>query len=76
MKTIRTKSGLYKPVFNAEFEALCHGDNATGLCIKCGNEVDGIEPDAERYRCDQCENETVFGLEQLAVRGWLVQPAS
>lgn len=37
-----------------------------GLCILCGTEAEGVEPDAERYPCEACEAETtVYGAEQL-----------
>ena len=30
------------------------GTEDVGFCIKCGHEQDGCEPDAERYRCEEC----------------------
>lgn len=36
-----------------------------GICIGCGAEVEGVEPDAERYECESCEAPLVFGAEQL-----------
>lgn len=39
--------------------------DSPGLCLLCGNEQDGCEPDAENYVCESCGAEQVFGAEQL-----------
>jgi hypothetical protein len=40
-----------------------------GLCIACGEEVYGIEPDAEGYACEACgAEEAVYGAEELLLR--------
>lgn len=36
-----------------------------GLCIACGFEQDGCEPDARRYRCESCGEKTVYGAQEL-----------
>ena len=36
-----------------------------GFCTACGAEVDGVEPDAERYECESCGEHQVYGAEQL-----------
>lgn len=36
-----------------------------GICLACGEETDGVEPDAERYTCDTCGEPQVYGAEQL-----------
>lgn len=36
-----------------------------GFCVACGSEVDGIEPDAEKYTCEACEEDTVYGAQEL-----------
>ena len=38
-----------------------------GLCVACGEEVDGVEPDAECYECENCGEHAVFGAEQLLI---------
>ena len=40
-------------------------DSNTGLCIRCWEEVDGVEPDACGYRCDECDTWTVYGAEEV-----------
>ena len=38
-----------------------------GFCIKCGEEADGCEPDARRYRCEACGARAVYGAEELVL---------
>ena len=39
-----------------------------GICISCGNEQDGCEPDARKYTCEACGDKTVYGAEELLLR--------
>lgn len=39
-----------------------------GFCIACGTDADGVEPDAQRYRCDACCELAVYGAEDLLIR--------
>ncbi len=39
-----------------------------GFCVACGEEQDGCEPDARRYKCDACGKHAVFGAEELLLR--------
>lgn len=36
-----------------------------GFCIACGEDAEGVEPDAEQYKCEYCRKEAVYGAEQL-----------
>lgn len=36
-----------------------------GFCINCGEEHDSCEPDARNYHCVLCENDTVYGADEL-----------
>ena len=36
-----------------------------GICRACGHEQDGVEPDARRYKCDNCDACQVYGAEEL-----------
>jgi hypothetical protein len=38
-----------------------------GLCIACGEEQDGCEPDACNYECESCGAKKVFGAEELLI---------
>lgn len=41
------------------------GTDNPGFCIECGAEVDGVEPDARGYSCDECGAAAVYGAEEL-----------
>lgn len=36
-----------------------------GICIACGEDADGCEPDARKYRCESCGRRAVYGAEEL-----------
>ena len=36
-------------------------EDMAGLCTSCGYEQHGVEPDAERYRCEDCGERKVYG---------------
>lgn len=36
-----------------------------GVCIECGNEQEGCEPDARNYECESCGERQVFGAAEL-----------
>lgn len=49
-------------------EAVMEAVEATeyiGFCVDCGAQHDGIEPDARRYTCEECEAPKVYGAEEL-----------
>lgn len=52
-----------KSMTERTYQAAC--DRYAGYCTTCGkctrNET---EPDAERYPCPRCGNDTVYGVEQ------------
>lgn len=39
-----------------------------GFCIACGQEAEGVEPDARRYTCEACGEPAVYGAEELLMR--------
>ena len=41
------------------------GTTYPGFCIACGEEADAVEPDAERYTCENCGERKVYGAEIL-----------
>jgi hypothetical protein len=63
----RKKQTLYKPSATI-FEKYLYEDNY-GWCLACGELCEGVEPDATRYTCDNCDNKFVFGLGYLAIIG-------
>jgi len=45
-------------------------DEGVGFCLACGEEVMGVEPDAEKYQCEICGESKVYGAEQLLIMGY------
>jgi hypothetical protein len=44
-------------------------DDGTGFCVACGSEQSCCEPDAERYECEGCGQDKVYGAEQILLLG-------
>lgn len=42
-------------------------DRNAGFCLNCGEEVEGVEPDARRYECEACGEPLVYGAEELLI---------
>ena len=38
-----------------------------GFCTLCGEEAEGVEPDACRYACEACGEPGVYGAEELLI---------
>ena len=48
---------------------LCEESETTlsnpGICLACGEEADGCEPDARNYECECCGEMKVFGAQEI-----------
>jgi hypothetical protein len=42
-----------------------YGTAMTGICLECGADREGCEPDAEDYECYACGEFTVSGAETI-----------
>lgn len=40
-----------------------------GFCTNCGAERDCCEPDARKYKCEECGKNCVYGAEELVIMG-------
>ena len=49
----------------AESEA--YGLENPGICLSCGEEADGCEPDARGYECEGCGEKAVYGAAEIMV---------
>ena len=67
--TPRTKPFVHAEVTFEEIQAATVEDASPGFCIGCGMRTDGVEPDAAQYNCEDCGGNTVYGAEELVVRG-------
>jgi len=48
-------------------EAAAVGLDNPGFCLSCGDDADGVEPDAEGYVCEGCGEAAVMGAENALV---------
>lgn len=44
-------------------------EDQNGFCIECGYEQGTCEPDARKYKCEECGKKAVYGAEELLVMG-------
>lgn len=60
---------MHKSITHARVHRLAKksmfGLESPGLCLACGQEADQVEPDAEGYTCESCDEPKVYGAEQL-----------
>lgn len=40
-----------------------------GFCLSCGEEAEGVEPDARYYECESCGIQAVFGASEMLIGG-------
>ena len=48
-----------------ELIALIEEDDNQGMCKSCAYIQAGVEPDARNYTCENCGEDSVFGVEEL-----------
>jgi hypothetical protein len=48
-------------------EAAMLDGETDGICRNCGNIQSGVEPDARMYRCENCGEDKVYGLEETII---------
>ena len=41
------------------------GLGSNGFCLACGEDADGVEPDAQCYDCESCGEAAVCGADEL-----------
>jgi hypothetical protein len=44
---------------------LVEQDENLGICLECGSEQYGVEPDARKAHCETCGARAVIGAEEL-----------
>lgn len=44
-----------------------HSLDNPGICLACGEEAHGVEPDARKYTCDSCGEPRVYGCMELVM---------
>ena len=49
---------------------MCNRDEYEGICLACGEDAQGVEPDARKYECESCGKEKVYGCQELLWMVW------
>jgi len=72
-KQTKTKSGkvVFCVILESNEEANFSLFDNQGFCINCGEFTDGIEPDARKDTCESCDSNSVYGLEELLLMGYV-----
>ncbi len=42
-------------------------DDNLGFCRACGAEAFNVEPDARKYKCEECDENEVYGASELLI---------
>ena len=61
------KRPVHHSVTSERIIELCQEDDNAGLCLDCGEEAYGVEPDARGYECESCGAKRVYGAEELLI---------
>jgi hypothetical protein len=51
------------------YRELC--DEYSGVCKDCEEIADNVEPDACNYTCENCGEDSVFGIEEAFMDGFI-----
>ena len=57
--------GMKKSIHFFRAAELCEEDGNMGICLACGYEQEGCEPDARGYDCEECGEPEVYGAEEI-----------
>lgn len=58
---------MHKSITTDRIMQAIEDDDHIGFCTFCGEEHAGIEPDARKYKCTNCESKNVYGAEELLI---------
>jgi rubrerythrin len=56
---------LYEEYGEEDLQAMMMDSVQPGICTVCGTIHDGLEPDARRYKCEDCGEPQVFSAMEL-----------
>jgi hypothetical protein len=62
---IKVHSSVTDDRIIAAVEAASRSLENPGICIWCGADAEGVEPDARKYKCESCGELGVYGAEEL-----------
>lgn len=62
----------YRPTLQEIEEAM---ETYSGFCRACGDQRGECEPDARKYKCEECGAHEVYGAEEYVIRDWVKEDA-
>ena len=67
-QTYTSRAGVkqFKPSLK-QLEKYMQSDECRGFCLACGKSQSGVEPDARKYVCENCNQPKVYGAEELVL---------
>lgn len=75
MRKIQYTAKSGKKFFRIEMDEATyrwHDEDYYGFCIACGEEAMQCEPDARHYKCESCNEDSVFGASELLIMGFIL----
>ncbi len=71
MRQTETKTDVIHPSVTPDrILEMVEADDNEGLCLACGEEAYGVEPDARAYECEACGAKRVYGAPELLMMGY------
>jgi hypothetical protein len=68
MSIVNSVAAIQELSLDRIMEAVESGENL-GFCTECGDEVDGVEPDARKHTFPECGVKKVYGASELLIMG-------
>ena len=53
------------PVDIDEVIECAYSDDYVGFCLECGHQHFEVEPDARKYKCENCGELSVYGCQEI-----------
>lgn len=73
MPTSKSKTKIHSSITEQRVLDACerhmHSLDNPGFCFACGNEAEGVEPDARKYECEACGEHLVYGADEVLLMG-------
>ncbi len=67
----RIEQGRIQPVHNSvtgeRVIKMMERDDNEGICLTCGADAQGVEPDARHVKCAACGDNAVYGAEEILI---------
>lgn len=59
---------IHPSITSERIDTVIESNDCIGFCIACGETTFNVEPDAEKYKCESCGENKVYGAEEILIR--------